>query len=536
MGRINAPRAGPPLRAGCAFGAREGPWAPLIPARQFSGSGPCAISADGSGGGLPIVSPVSELLEIDELRQRFEVHGQGHVFDFWEQLDARERGALARQATRLAESLGELIEDQRTAVAALGTDTEPDSISPGEAIPLPEHGGNPVQAEAAREHGLRLLSAGRVGICVVAGGQGTRLGFKGPKGAFPIGPVSNRSLFALQAQKIRGLARRSGHTMPWYVMTSEATDASTRALFEAEDYFGLDPQSVRIFTQGMLPAWDLDARLILEAPHRIAESPNGHGGALTALDESGILDDMEARGVDRLFYYQVDNPLVRLGDPVYLGFHEECRAEMSCKVVRKADAQEKVGVVARVHGRPSVIEYTEFSENLRDKRDADGGLLYWAGNIAIHIFNLDFLRRIARDSARLLPVHASPKVIESVNSPLNLRASDGPNGYKLERFVFDALPWADRTCVLEVRATEEFSPIKNAEGKDSPESSRAQLVGCYRAWMEQAGIPVPPEIDAIEIDHSVIDSADEAIATGLANLVDAGGAILVSKGPTGRKS
>ena len=486
---------------------------------------------------MPTVSSVSELIEIDELRRRFEVHGQGHVFDFWEQLDAQERSALARQAARLAPSLDRLIEEQRVAVAALDcSDLDPDSISPGETIPLPEHGGCPARAEAAGQRGRELLAAGRVGICVVAGGQGTRLGFEGPKGAFPIGPVSTRSLFALQAQKIKGLARRSGHPLPWYVMTSAATEAPTRALFEAEAYFGLDPQCVRIFTQGMLPAWDLDARLVLEAPHRIAESPNGHGGALVALNDAGILDDMEARGIDRLFYYQVDNPLVRLGDPVYLGFHEECRAEMSCKVVRKTDAQEKVGVVARVRGRPSVIEYTEFSEDLRDKRDSDGGLVYWAGNIAIHIFNLDFLRRISQDSPGLLPVHASPKVIRSVNSPLNSRASDGANGYKLERFVFDALPWAERTCVLEVRATEEFSPIKNAEGRDSPESSRAQLVGCYRTWLEGAGIAIPPDTNAIEIDHSVIDSADEASATGLANRVDAGGAILFSIEPTGKKS
>jgi UDP-N-acetylglucosamine/UDP-N-acetylgalactosamine diphosphorylase len=313
-------------------------------------------------------------------------------------------------------------------------------------------------------------------------------------------------------------------------MTSPANDGPTRALFEAEDFFGLDCEDVFIFSQGTLPAWDFEARLILDAPGRIAESPNGHGGALTALEASGALDDMADRGVDRLFYFQVDNPLVRMGDPVFLGFHDECASEMSCKVIRKVDPLEKVGVVARSHGRPTVVEYTELSEGLRDARDAQGRLLYWAGNIAIHVFNLDFLRRIARESEKLLPVHASPKVIASAHSSDKERASGAPNGYKLERFVFDALPWAERICVLEVRAAEEFSPIKNAEGKDSPESSRADLEACYRRWLERAGLEIPPGALAIEIDHSVIDSAAEAVESGFGTLAEAGQAILFSTG------
>ncbi|HIG01507.1 MAG TPA: UDPGP type 1 family protein [Myxococcales bacterium] len=484
---------------------------------------------------IVLADPKAETLDIEVLRQRFEAHGQGHVFEFWDQLGPEARDALARQATRLVASLPLLIEQRQAAVEGLGAGSELGPITPGEAIPLPEHGGDLARVDAARRRGLDLLGAGRVGLCVVAGGQGTRLGFDGPKGAFPVGPVSERSLFALQAQKIRGLCRRSGHSIPWYIMTSEATDEATRAIFDAEACFGLAPESVRIFTQGMLPAWDFQGRLILENPHRIAESPDGHGGTLMALDNSGILADMEARGVDRLFYYQVDNPMICLGDPVFLGFHEEAQAEMSCKVIRKIDPDEKVGVLAQVAGSPSVIEYTEFSAELREARDPDGGLVHWAGNIGIHVFNLDFLRRMARESARLLPVHASPKRIQSMNSQSNLRASDGANGYKLERFVFDALPWAKRTCVVEVRATEEFSPIKNATGKDSPESCRTELVGCYRTWLEAAGMAPPPGTNGIEIDHSVIDSAEEAAEKGFANLADAGEAILISTRPTGRE-
>jgi UDP-N-acetylglucosamine/UDP-N-acetylgalactosamine diphosphorylase len=473
---------------------------------------------------------ISQDAEMNALRTGFAVHGQEHVFDYWAELSEPERGALLRQARRIGDGLDEFVSAHRRALAELKAGPKPASIEPAEAICLPEHGGDAQALESARERGLELLAAGRVATLVVAGGQGTRLGYPGPKGAFPVGPVSQRSLFRLQAQKISGLARRTGRSIPWYVMTSPATDAPTRALFEAEDNFGLAPEDVRIFSQGMLPAWDFDGRLILEAPGRIAESPNGHGGSLTALAQAGILEDMHTRGIDRLFYYQVDNPLVRMADPVFLGLHEAVEAEMSCKVVRKADPMEKVGVVAEIDGEPAVIEYTELSEELRYAQDAQGQLLYWAGNIAIHVFNLDFLRRIAEESTTLLPVHASAKKIESVNSAAEGRASRDPNGYKLERFVFDALPRAARTCVMEVRASEEFSPIKNADGKESPDSSRAALIACYRNWLK--GVQIPPSTEApfIEIDHSIIDSEEEAISTGITRLADAGEAILVSTG------
>jgi len=472
-------------------------------------------------------------MDVDRVRQRFQACDQGHVFEYWDTLTVSQQAALLHQTSALSEGLADLVEGQRKAVAALDAVPDAAEISAPEPIGLPQGSEDERRLAEARDTGLGVLRDGRVAMCVVAGGQGTRLGFEGPKGAYPLGPVSDRCLFALQAQKIRGLARRAGCRIPWYVMTSAATDAATRALFEDQGNFGLNPDDVFIFSQGMLPAWDFEGRLILSEPHRIAESPNGHGGAPLALAVSGALEDMEARGIDRLFYYQVDNPLIRMGDAAFVGLHEEMGSEMSCKVIRKREAADKMGVVAEVRGRPTVIEYTEIPPDLRDLRGDDGELVYWAGNIAIHLFNRDFLRRIAAESERCLPFHASPKAIGSVDSDAKNRASVVPNGYKLERFVFDALPWAERTCLMEVRAEEEFSPIKNAEGKDSPESSRAQLVARYRSWLGQAGIEVPPGVEAIEVDHSVIDSPGDVTESGFSDLADAGKAILVSTGSTG---
>ena len=471
----------------------------------------------------------STRIDIDDLKRHFAACGQAHVLSFWERLDDAGRERLLAQASRLAPQLEEFVAAERAATSASGK-SDQQRIEPPEAIALPAHGGDPARVEAARLRGDALLRQGKLAAFVVAGGQGTRLGFDGPKGCFPIGPVTDRTLFEIQAQKIRGLARRVGRRVPWYVMTSDATDALTREVFEREDYFGIDSDDVRIFQQGMVPAFSFEGRMILERPDRIFESPNGHGGSLTALQSSGSLDDMERRGIDTIFFYQVDNPLVKMADPVYLGFHAEARAEMSCKVVRKRDPAEKVGVVARVEGRVAVVEYTELQDEQRFARDPKGELVFWAGSVAIHLLSTEFVRRVAADAAALLPFHASAKKIPGLDSEGRPVSPSEPNGRKLERFVFDALPAARRTCVVETSAAEEFAPVKNAHGGDSPESSRRALTAQYRRWLEAADYELPPEGRAIEIDHSEIDSPEEAVAAGYRSLSEARDLIRVTAG------
>jgi UDP-N-acetylglucosamine/UDP-N-acetylgalactosamine diphosphorylase len=239
---------------------------------------------------------------------------------------------------------------------------------------------------------------------------------------------------------------------------------------------------------------------------------------------------MERRGIDTIFYYQVDNPLVRMGDPVYLGFHDAAGAEMSCKVVRKQDAMEKVGVVARKGGRAGVIEYTELDDERRDQRDASGELVYWAGNVAIHVFTTSFVRRVAIAADDLLPFHASAKKIPTLDADGTPVKPSEPNGRKLERFVFDALPAANRVCVVEARRAEEFSPVKNAAQTDSPATARRDLVAQYRSWLEAAGIEGVPTGTAIEIDHSRIDGPEEARALGIRSVAESGDLILTAPG------
>jgi UDP-N-acetylglucosamine/UDP-N-acetylgalactosamine diphosphorylase len=394
---------------------------------------------------------------------------------------------------------------------------------------IPGDAGESERFEEARRRGEALLAEGRVGVLVVAGGQATRLGYAGPKGAYPIGPVSQRSLFELHAQKIHRLRQRYGRPLPWYVMTSEATDVATREFFAGHEGFGLPERDVFFFRQGMVPSFDFEDRLMLAEPGRLLENPDGHGGCLTALLASGALDDMEARGITTLFYYQVDNPLVRMADPVFLGFHRASGAEISCKVVRKIDPLEKVGIVARVDGNVGVVEYSELDPARRDERGARGDLVFWAGNVAIHVLETAFVRRVATEADRWLPFHVSDKKIQTIDAdgrPLNPSA---PNGRKLERFVFDALRAAKNVCVVETDRVREFSPVKNAEGVDSPSSARRDLVARYTAWLAAAGLPVPPDA-TVEIDHSTIDSAEDARALGLRNLDEAAGIVRISPG------
>lgn len=453
---------------------------------------------------------------IDSIRKQYAEFGQEHVFRFWEALDPAARAALLDQASRIDLAELQRVHESTRALAAPGARR----LAPAPVECLPEHGGSPERRSEAKARGEALLREGRVAAMVVAGGQGTRLGFDGPKGLFPLGPVSGRTLFELQAQKIRGARRRWSAAIPWYVMTSPATDAATRAFFRAQGFFGIPESDVFFLCQSMAPALDFEGRLLLETPGRIAESPNGHGGSFQALADSGALDDMERRGVTTISYYQVDNPLIRLLDPVFVGVHAAAAAEMSAKVVRKIDPMEKVGVLARVDGRIGIVEYTEIDDEHRFQRDANGELVYWAGSIAIHLLEVGFARRIAADAERHLPYHASAKKIPYTDALGRSVRPAEPNGHKLERFLFDALPSAARVSLLEVARSDEYAPVKNADGDDSPATARRALDHAVRSWLAVAGIPAPHDT-WIEVDHARLDGDDDARA-GIARAEDVG--------------
>jgi UDP-N-acetylglucosamine/UDP-N-acetylgalactosamine diphosphorylase len=283
-------------------------------------------------------------------------------------------------------------------------------------------------------------------------------------------------------------------------MTSEATDAPTREFFERARHFGLDPRDVVFFQQGMVPALDAEGRILMASPGAPFLAPNGHGGMLGALASSGALDHARERGVDVFAYFQVDNPLARPADPVFLGLHALRGARMSSKVVRKRDAAEKVGVLGRVDGKLSCIEYSDLPAKLRDARDAGGDLMFSAGNIALHAIDRVFVEELTRGGLRL-PWHVARKSIPITTAA---GAHAEVEGFKFEAFVFDALSMAGPSVVMEVARECEFSPVKQKSGDDSPATARRDQCRLHAGWVERAGL-APPPTDAdgtplVEID------------------------------------
>lgn len=418
------------------------------------------------------------------IRATFAGHGQDHVLRFVDELDEPARAAFLDRLEGLdVARVRELVES----VLAQRAEDASGELEPPDVI---EWGGDEARDREAREAGAQLLREGRVAAFLVAGGQGTRLGYEGPKGRFPVGPLTNRSLFAYHAQRVLASCRRYDATLPLYVMTSEANHESTVSAFEEAGHFGLAPDQVHFFRQGMLPAVDRHGRLLLADKGELSMSPDGHGGCFRAIERSGAYADMRRRGITQLFYFQVDNPLAQVLDPLFLGHHALAGAEMSTKVVEKSDPAEKVGVLARRDGRTVLLEYSDLDPALAAARDPDGRLRYRAGNIAIHVLELDFVARLLAGDL-VLPVHRADKKVPYVDEHGRRVVPDTPNAIKMEMFVFDALPFARRSVTQIVPREDEFAPVKNAEGQDSPTTARAALSSQAKRWMAAAGLVTP---------------------------------------------
>jgi UDP-N-acetylglucosamine/UDP-N-acetylgalactosamine diphosphorylase len=367
---------------------------------------------------------------------------------------------------------------------------------------------NRFSPEEARQRGAEALKQGRIGAMLVAGGQGTRLGFDDPKGVFPIGLVSGKSLFEIHVEKVRATARRYGRPVPLCLMTSPVTHGPTEEFFRRHNRFGLAEEDLSIFCQGTMPAVDAaSGKLLLDRAEQIALSPDGHGGMLAALKRSGLLDVLRGRGIEHLFYFQVDNPLVAVCDPEFLGYHLLSGSEMSSQAVRKRAPQEPLGNLVQVDGRLHTIEYSDLPKEVAQRRKADGSLAIWAGSIAVHAMDLAFLDRMAT-SAASLPFHVAHKKVPYVDACGRRIEPTSENALKFERFIFDLLPSASRAIVVEVDAQEHFAPLKNASGEaDTPEKVRSQVAALHARWLRAAGAEL---FDGVPVEISPLWALDAA--------------------------
>ncbi|XP_019291526.1 UDP-N-acetylhexosamine pyrophosphorylase-like protein 1 [Panthera pardus] len=434
-----------------------------------------------------------------DVRARLQRAGQEHLLRFCAELAPGPRAALLAELEALEPEA--LREHCRRAAAARACPPGPEPGLAARLRPLPpERVGSasrcdPETRRLWEEEGFHQIALSKVAVLLLAGGQGTRLGVTYPKGMYQVGLPSRKSLYQLQAERIRRVEQLAGErsgtqcAIPWYIMTSEFTLEPTARFFKEHDFFHLDPNNVIMFEQRMLPAVTFDGRAILEKKDKVAMAPDGNGGLYRALSDHQILEDMERRGVEFVHVYCVDNILVRLADPVFIGFCVLRGADCGAKVVAKASPEEPVGVVCQVDGVPQVVEYSEISPETARLRGPDGSLLYHLGNICNHFFTRGFLRAVVSEFEPLLKPHVAVKKVPYVDEEGNLVKPLKPNGIKMEKFVFDVFPFAKNFVAFEVSREEEFSPLKNAASaaSDNPTTTRCALLLQHYRWALQAG-------------------------------------------------
>lgn len=421
------------------------------------------------------------------LRSHLAGFDQEHLLRFWDDLTEDARDRLRRQI--------EAVDLARLTCLLEGASDAPDwaelakYANPPRAIQL-DGAANAFSPVDARRRGEQALRDHQIGMLLVAGGQGSRLNFSRAKGLYEIGPLSQRTLLQVLIERQLAVARRYATRIPLYMMTSPATHAELVDFLDAHDRFGLDSADIHVFCQGTMPAVDSRTKkILLEAPDRLALSPNGHGGMVEAFVASNGLRDAQQRGLRHLFYGQIDNPLLQVCDPTLIGYHALAESELTTQVVKKRDPLEKVGNVVEVNDQIRIIEYCDLPEPIARMRDEKGDLRLWAGNLAVHVFAVDFLARMAAD-ADALPFHQAEKTVNYLDDAGNLVEPAAENAIKFERFIFDLLPAAKNALVVEAAGDEAFAPVKNATGADSPETARQGMIRRDADLLRRAGVVV----------------------------------------------
>jgi len=327
------------------------------------------------------------------------------------------------------------------------------------------------------ELGLSIMKNGEFAAVTMAGGQGTRLGYNGPKGMYDIGLPSHKSLFQIQCDRLLDVKNITGTIVPWYIMTSKENNDATIEFFKSNKYFGYPKDDIVFFIQGMLPMLDSNGKIILDEIGRIKEGADGHGGIFAAMSKSGVRADMKKRGVLWLFVGGIDNVLVRNADPIFLGFTAQSGCIASGKSVIKNDPNEKAGVFCKKAGHPHVVEYTEISQEMANMRGLNGEYVYGDLHILCNLFSIEVFDMIGENG---LPYHKALKKTPYIDLNGNKIVPDKPNAYKFEAFIFDAFGCLKDMAILRAEREKEFAPVKNKDGIDSPGTAKALYIACEK--------------------------------------------------------
>ncbi|CAG9860067.1 unnamed protein product [Phyllotreta striolata] len=421
---------------------------------------------------------------------------QQHLLKFWKDLSAKEQELFSSQLKTIdfEEALGAYQKAQsysHEGIKKLDDHMKPVPSHKFEAeLEISEE-----TLEGYRNEGLKQISQGRVAVILLAGGQGTRLGVTYPKGMFPLDLPSGKTLFQIQAERIRRIQKIAEEKFGqfgkicWFIMTSSATHESTERYLEKHEYFGLDREDVHLFQQGVLPCFTFDGKIILDEKYSVALAPDGNGGIYKALRKNNMLDFMKRKGIKYVHVYSVDNILVKVADPCFIGYCVKKKADCGAKVIRKEHPNEALGVVCDVNGKFQVVEYSEITEKTAGLRDDDGLLVFRAGSICNHFFTTEFLDKAANSYEASLRPHIAKKKIPYIDERGCKVTPTSPNGIKIEKFIFDVFEFSENFVSWEVPRHVEFSPLKNCENSrvDCPSTCRNDLYRLHKEYVEQAG-------------------------------------------------
>lgn len=317
--------------------------------------------------------------------------------------------------------------------------------------------------------GEKKIKEGKLAVVTMAGGQGTRLGHSGPKGTYDLGLDTHKSIFEILTDTLNEARKKYEVDIPWYIMTSEENNKPTVEFFKQHNFFGYPEKCVTFFKQGKLPMLSTDGKILIDENGKIKEAADGHGGIFQSMLRDGVIYDMKARGIEWVFIGGVDNVLVKPVDAVLIGLAEDKNVLAAGKSLVKANPQEKVGVFCKKNGKPSVIEYSEITPEMAAETNENGELKYGESHILCNLFNIKAIEKISQMN---LPYHIAFKKAKYIDNNGNLVVPDKPNAYKFESFLFDAFESLDDLAIMRVKREEEFAPVKNAEGVDSPETAR----------------------------------------------------------------
>lgn len=398
-----------------------------------------------------------------QIKKILEQHNQLHLLKYYDELNSEQQTNLLNQIASINWHLLDLLKNRQNTEAVKG------KLEPLGALEVSD-------IEARKEEftkiGIEALKAKKVGAVLLAGGQGTRLGFDKPKGMFNVGITRELYIFECLIHNLMDVVKQIDTWVPLYIMTSDKNHNDTVGFFEEKNYFGYNKEYIHFFKQDMAPSVDYNGKLLMEEKDRLSLSPNGNGGWFHSLQNAGLISQMKEIGIEWLTVFAVDNVLQRINDPAYVGAIIASGCDCGGKVVRKADPQERVGVLCLEDGKPSIVEYYEMTDDMIHLRNDNGDLLYNFGVILNYMFRLDKLEEIVNKE---LPVHIVEKKIPYINENGQLVKPTTPNGYKFEELVLDMIHLMDSCLPYEVVRNHEFAPIKNPTGIDSVESARELL-------------------------------------------------------------